>query len=97
MTSAIPDAQNPGGTNSTGYSNADFDAACRTALTALDEGARLAAHVQAQILFAADLPSLPLFFRPKLAAALPKVEGFRLDATAASVLWNLEDLGLSAE
>jgi peptide/nickel transport system substrate-binding protein len=94
MTGAIPDAQNPGGTNNTGYSNPEFDIACQAALTALDETARRAAHAQAQVIFAADLPSLPLFFRPKLAAALPVVVGFELDATAASVLWNIERLDL---
>jgi len=92
LTSAIPDDENPGGTNNTGYSNPEFDAACQTALTALDAGARRAAHAQAQAVFAADLPSLPLFFRPKLAAALPAVSGFRLDPTAGSVLWNVEVL-----
>jgi peptide/nickel transport system substrate-binding protein len=94
LSSAIPDAQNPGGTNNTGYSNPEFDAACQTALTALDADARRAAHAQAQAIFAADLPSVPLFFRPKVAAALPAVSGFRLDSTAGSILWNIEALDL---
>jgi len=97
LTSAIPNAQNPGGTNNTGYSNPDFDGACQTALTTLDDDARRAAHMQAQIVFAADLPSLPLFFRPKLAAAAPRVIGVHLDPTAASVLWNLEEWELSVD
>jgi peptide/nickel transport system substrate-binding protein len=91
-TSAIPDSDNPGGTNNTGYSNPEFDTACQTALTALDEETRRAAHAQAQIIFAADLPSLPLFFRPQLAAAVTAVSGFQLDPTAASVIWNIETL-----
>jgi peptide/nickel transport system substrate-binding protein len=95
LTGAIPSGENPGGTNNTGYSNPDFDQACQTALGALDEAARLAAHQQAQVIFAADLPSLPLFFRPKLAAARPLVAGLRLDSTAASLLWNIEALTLN--
>jgi len=94
LTSAIPNDQNPGGANNTGYSRAEFDAACQRALTALDEGERLAAHREAQRLFAEDLPSLPLFFRPRAGAALPRVEGFQLDPTAASVVWNVEALAL---
>jgi peptide/nickel transport system substrate-binding protein len=94
LSSAIPNDQNPGGANNTGYSRAEFDAACQRALTALDEGERLAAHREAQRLFAVDVPSLPLFFRPKAGAALPRVTGFQLDSTAASVLWNVEVLGL---
>jgi peptide/nickel transport system substrate-binding protein len=94
VTSAIPAGDNPGGTNNTGYSNAEFDAACQTALTALDEETRRAAHAQAQVIFAAELPSLPLFFRPKLAAAVTGVSGFDLDPTAASVLWNIESIDI---
>jgi peptide/nickel transport system substrate-binding protein len=94
LTSAIPTDQNPGGANNTGYSRPEFDAACLRATTALDEAERRAAHVEAQRLFAEDLPSLPLFFRPKVGVALPRVEGFQTDATAASVLWNAEALGL---
>lgn len=94
LTSAIPSDQNPGGANNTGYSRPEFDAACQAATTALDEADRRASHMEAQRLFAEDVPSLPLFFRPKAGAALPAVAGFHLDSTAASVLWNVELLGL---
>ena len=94
MTSAIPRDQNPGGANNTGYSRPEFDAACQAATTALDEADRRASHMEAQRLFAEDVPSLPLFFRPKAGAAVPDVAGFQLDSTTASVLWNVEVLAL---
>ena len=93
---AIPGDQNPGGANDTGYSSAEFDAACRVARRSLDAATRHASHVAAQVVFMHDLPSLPLFFRPKVAVAAPRVVGLALDSTANSVLWNVETLSLAA-
>jgi hypothetical protein len=39
---------------------------------------------------------LPLFFRPKIGLAAPRVSGVQLDSTAGSVLWNVESLALAA-
>jgi peptide/nickel transport system substrate-binding protein len=87
--------QNPGGANDTGYSNPAFDRACHAALTALDQATRQAMHAQAQAIFTQDLPSLPLFFRVKAGVARPGVQGYRLDSTAQSDLWNLEVIDLA--
>ena len=96
LTEAIPSNQNPGGANNTGYSNPAFDQACLAAQGALDEATRRARHVEAQVIFAHDLPSLPLFFRIKAGVALPRVSGYRVDPTASSDLWNVEQISLSA-
>jgi peptide/nickel transport system substrate-binding protein len=94
-TDQIPDDTNPGGANDTGYSDPEFDAACRRALTAFDPQPAAQDHAEAQRLFARDLPVLPLFFLVKIAAARPQVEGFVLDPTSPSELWNIEELALA--
>ncbi|MGH2523606.1 MAG: hypothetical protein ACRDH2_13965, partial [Anaerolineales bacterium] len=91
-TTQIPSDANPGGANDTGYSNPAFDAACRRARTTLDPQHATQSHAEAQRIFAEDLPVLPLFFWPKLAAARAPVQGFVLDPTSPSELWNIEEL-----
>ena len=95
LTDAIPGDQNPGGANDTGYSSQAFDTACQVARRALDAATRHQGQVAAQVVFMQDLPSLPLFFRPKIAVAVPGVTGLQLDSTAGSILWNVETLGLA--
>jgi len=83
--------------NHTGYSNPDYDAACQAALNAFpgtDDHARF--HRQAQIIFAQDLPVLPLYFVPKLVVARSGVSGVALDPSQyLSDLWNIEQFDLS--
>jgi peptide/nickel transport system substrate-binding protein len=97
LSDAIPGDENPGGANDTGYSSQAFDTACRVARRALDGATRHQGQVAAQVVFMQDLPSLPLFFRPKIAVARPSVSGLQLDSTAGSILWNVESLGLTRE
>ena len=97
LTSALPSDDNPGGSNDTGYSNPDYDAACQAALSALDAATRRAGQLEAQRLFTQDLPALPLFFRPKVGPAANTVRGYQLEASAASGLWNIEVLALAPE
>ena len=94
-TDATPNDQNPGGANDTGYSSAEFDAACGVARRSLEQAARHDSHIAAQVVFMHDLPSLPLFFRPKVGVAALRVVGLALDSTANSVLWNVETLSLA--
>ncbi len=78
------------GTNVTGYSSAQFDAACHNADLALPgEPAYAAAFQQAQQIFATDLPAIPLYYRLRVAAARADICHFELDATA-NPLWNVE-------
>jgi len=90
LTEAIPNDLSPGGANNTGYSSAAFDAACQRARRSFDPAQQRAAHLEAQIIFTRDLPSLPLFFRYKVSVTHPGVAGYRLESTARSDLWNIE-------
>ena len=87
----IPTASNSWiGTNVTGYKNKEYDAACRTAqLSIPGEQGYVDAYRQTQVLFAADLPSIPLYYRLRIAAARPGICHFDLDPTA-NPLWNIE-------
>jgi len=96
MTSQIPSAENGwAGQNYTGFSDPEYDEACRRALGALpgtDEYVQ--AHQEAQRIFAEKIPSLPLYFRLKIAAYRPEVLNFTLDPTASSEMWNAENLDI---
>jgi peptide/nickel transport system substrate-binding protein len=77
--------------NVSGYSNPAFDAACGSALQSLpDEVGYAPSYRDAQTIFADDLPSIPLYWRLKVAASRPDLCNFQLDPTAASALWNIE-------
>ena len=80
-----------GGFNAPGYSNPDFDAACRAARASLPgEAAFDEAHRQAQVLFAADLPMVPLFFRTKATASRADFCGLQPDPSEPNDFWNIE-------
>ncbi len=82
-----------GGANASGYSNQQFDLACRQALNSLpDQPEHSQAHQQAQALYAEDLPSLPLYLIPNRLAMRPDMCGVAPDASAGTALWNLETL-----
>ncbi len=87
----IPSASNAWiGTNVTGYENAQYDSACRAAQLALpDEQAYIDSYRQTEILFSAELPAIPLYYRLRVAAARPDICHFDLDPTA-NPLWNIE-------
>lgn len=95
ITDAIPSGQNPGGANDIGYSNPDFDRACLAAKNALAAATRQARHAEAQAIFTRDLPSLPLFLRLKIGVVMPRVQGYALNPTTDSDLWNVEQMGLA--
>lgn len=85
-----------GGLNSTGWWEKAYDAACETAVvTWPDSPEYTQAHTQAQILFAQNLPMIPLFPRLKFAAARPEVIGFQIDTTQESEMWNLYKLDIT--
>jgi len=90
-TEEIPSASNSWiGTNVTGYKNEQYDAACRAAQLALpDEQAYTELYSQTQVLFASELPAIPLYYRLRIAAARPGLCNFDLDPTA-NPLWNIE-------
>jgi peptide/nickel transport system substrate-binding protein len=80
-----------GGANETGYSNPEFDQACQRARLSLpDFPDYAAAHLQAQAIFAEDLPVLPLYVHLTWVAMRSDLCGVDLQAPVESALWNLE-------
>jgi peptide/nickel transport system substrate-binding protein len=79
------------GVNISGFSNPEFDQACKTALSLLPgQSGYTEAHLEAQEAFARELPSIPLFTYVKLAVTRPDMCGFIIDSTAYSEMWNIE-------
>lgn len=89
--SQIPASSNNwAGTNVTGYKSSQFDAACRGASLTLPGDPEYSLHQEAQSIFAADLPAIPLYVRLKIAATRPDFCGFTLDPSSASALNDIE-------
>jgi peptide/nickel transport system substrate-binding protein len=94
LSSEIPTKENNWvGVNVSGYSSADYDLACKRAMRILpDDPGQLAAYAQAQVLFANDLPSVPLYQRIKVAATRKDLCNFTLDSFSTNDLWNIEEI-----
>jgi peptide/nickel transport system substrate-binding protein len=78
------------GTNVSGYKSSTFDTACQKALQTVSTDPDYASHQEAQAVFAADIPSIPLYLRLKVAATRPDFCGFSLDSSASSALADIE-------
>ncbi|MFH1185294.1 MAG: ABC transporter substrate-binding protein [Chloroflexota bacterium] len=91
ISSQVPNAGNHWvGTNVTGFKNPEYDAACHSAALALPGEATFAVAFQdAQAVFAAQVPVIPLYYRLKVAAARADVCHFDLDPSA-NPMWNIE-------
>ncbi|HSL29163.1 MAG TPA: ABC transporter substrate-binding protein [Anaerolineales bacterium] len=90
-TEQIPaDANRWVGTNVSGYENPGFDAACEKALQTVSTDPEYAFHQEAQAIFAADLPSVPLYLRLRVAATRPDFCGFTLDPSSSYPLAGIE-------
>ncbi len=78
--------------NVTGYSSAAYDSACQAARLAnlAQPDSYNQKQADAQRLFAQELPSVPLYFRLKMAISRPDLCGLEMDVTARSALWNLK-------
>jgi peptide/nickel transport system substrate-binding protein len=97
ISSQIPSESNHWvGTNISGYENATFDVACQTALQTVSTDPEYASHQEAQALFAADIPSIPLYLRLKVAATRPDFCGFSLDPSSSSALTDIETFDYGA-
>ncbi|MEX2161139.1 MAG: ABC transporter substrate-binding protein [Anaerolineales bacterium] len=82
-----------GGWNISGWQHAEFDAACQAALVSLPGEAGYGdAERQAQAIFAAELPALPLFVPYELAAARADFCGFSAE-TGSNLLQGIESYG----
>ena len=78
------------GTNVSGYKSSNFDSACQKALQSVSTDPEYASHQEAQAIFAADIPSIPLYLRLKVAATRPDFCGFSLDPSSSSALADIE-------
>jgi peptide/nickel transport system substrate-binding protein len=82
-----------GGGNATGYHSAEFDQQCSQAQTSLPDTAQfLDAQQQAQVIFAQDLPALPLYQRPKAVAMRPDMCNLLIDPAFGNALSAIERL-----
>ncbi len=80
-----------GGANATGYSNPEFDHACQIALSTLpDQPEHSQAHLQAQAIFAEDLPVIPLYTIPNRLAMRADMCSVTPDAAAGNALYRIE-------
>jgi peptide/nickel transport system substrate-binding protein len=97
LTDQIPsDANGWAGQNDIGWSNADFDLACNSALQSLPGTPEYTNfHLEAQKIFAENLPSFMLYLRLKIAATRPEVTGFIMDPTANSEFFNVENFDIN--
>lgn len=95
----VPDQRNNWlGVNVTGYINPAYDSACLNARQArADQPDFTEKQLAAQRLFAQELPSIPLYFRLKMAISRTDFCGLELDPSARSLLWNLEVLDSGPE
>jgi peptide/nickel transport system substrate-binding protein len=81
-----------GGQNNSGFTNAEFDAFCKAALNSLPGQPEYDSnHLEAQRIFAEQLPVAPLYARLKLAATRADMCNFFMDPTNNSEFWNIEE------
>lgn len=80
------------GQNETGYSSAEYDAACNAARSALPGTPEYSQnHLLAQHILARDLPVIPLFLRIKYSISRPDFCGHTMDPTSSNDFWNIEN------
>jgi len=99
LSTKMPNVDNGwSGQNSPGFSDPAYDATCNQQIqSSPGEAAYTQAALEAQRIFAEQLPVVPLFYRIKYAAARLDMCGYSLDPTAQSDFWNIEafDYGLA--
>lgn len=98
LSAYIPDPQNwwNAPTNDPGYASAEYDTACQSALGAFPgTDAYVRFHLEAQRIFSQDMPVLPLYFVPRLAAVRSDVTGVILDPILYQGWWNIEAFDLN--
>jgi peptide/nickel transport system substrate-binding protein len=80
-----------GGANASGYSNMDYDRACQTTMNTLpDDPQHRDAHLQAQAVFAEDLPAIPLYWLSRAAALRSDLCNAVEASSGEFAFWNLE-------
>ncbi len=100
VSSQIPSADNHWlGTNVSGYESQMFDRACTAAqaVSPTDETAKREKHLEIQSIYQKDLPIIPLYFYPSIAASSRFVCGINNTVGSRSLLWNIERWSKSAD
>lgn len=77
--------------NNIGYSNPEFDEACRRASSTFDEEEKLFYHQEALRIFTRDLPSVILYFNTDFGYSAPHIAGLTLDSSN-NAFWNVEEI-----
>ncbi|MGH2349595.1 MAG: peptide ABC transporter substrate-binding protein [bacterium] len=87
----IPTAANAWtGQNYPGYRNAEMDRVCRAASREIDESRRNAHLRESAVIFARDLPALPLYVRAQVAAAKAGLKNFvAIQLAGTYETWNV--------
>lgn len=95
LSAQVPDAGHWDRPNVAGFLDDEYDTACLSALEAPpDSPAYTAGQIEAQRIFSARLPAMPLVQWPKVTLARTSVVGLSPDPTQVSELWNVEQLDL---
>jgi peptide/nickel transport system substrate-binding protein len=88
----IPSADFPFGLNASGFADPQYDHACRRMIFGPATGEDfLDAVRETEEIYQVQLPSIPLFIRPRMIAFGEEVCGLAADPSSFSELWNLED------
>jgi len=86
-----------GGQNNPGFADSEYDVACNTALGSLPGQPEYeASNLDAQRIFAEQVPVAPLYLRLKLAATRPDMCNFIMDPTSNSEFFNIEEFDYGA-
>ncbi len=82
--------------NTSGFANEEYDTACHAALEAMPGAYEYENyHVEAQRIFSEQLPEIPLFWWVRVAVTRPGVTNLVLDPSEVSLLWDIEEIGLT--
>jgi len=93
LSSEIPQRFEWTGSNASGYSNPEYDAACESALQAHRSSRAYRMHQREALrIFSEDLPAISLFTWPRLALTRPRVTNFVVDSSSPSELWCIEQV-----
>jgi peptide/nickel transport system substrate-binding protein len=81
------------GVNIAGYSNTTYDQACQAAsqVGSADISSQQTLYAGLQQTLAQDMPFVPLFFHPHIAVSRVDLCGFKMDSSARSSLWGIEN------
>ncbi|OGO15772.1 MAG: hypothetical protein A2Z14_00440 [Chloroflexi bacterium RBG_16_48_8] len=89
----IPSVDFPFGLNASGFTDQDYDQACKRILFGPSTGEEyLEAVRKTQEIYQTQLPSIPLYIRPRVIAFGNEICGIEMDPTSFSALWNIEEI-----